>query len=105
MWDNSVSINVTNFNNRIRPFLKRLIVDPKLNVGEYGTHIGFITFSSAEKTSVLLKIGSKTDKKYLETWLNGLDYEKDLSAPRTYTGDAFKLASEVSKLVDKISRD
>ena len=97
MWDNSPSINETNFNDRVRPFLKRLIAKQKLNVGKDGTHIGFITFASAEKTRVLLKVGSKTNKEDLQSWLDGLNYTRDLVDRNTFTGDAFKLASEVSK--------
>ncbi|XP_028411832.1 uncharacterized protein LOC114534568 isoform X2 [Dendronephthya gigantea] len=94
LWDNSPSVNVTNFNNRVRPFLKTLIADEKLNVGRDGTHIGFITFASAEKTRVLLRVGQKTDKEDLQTWLDNLNYKKDLTGRNTFTGNAFKLASD-----------
>ncbi|XP_028411904.1 uncharacterized protein LOC114534632 [Dendronephthya gigantea] len=94
IWDNSQSVGIGNFMDNVRPFLRDLIDDPKLNVGNEGTHIGFITFASDDKTRELLKIGSKTSKSDLKTWLNGLDYRKDLMGPFTYTGKAFKLASD-----------
>ena len=97
IWDNSQSVGIGNFLDNVRPFLKDLIDDPKLNVGKDGSHIGFITFASDKKTHELLKIGSKTNKKDLETWLEGLDYTRDLMGPFTYTGKAFKLASDVRK--------
>ncbi|XP_028411841.1 uncharacterized protein LOC114534576 isoform X2 [Dendronephthya gigantea] len=98
IWDNSASVGTNNFLDNVRPFLRKLIQNEKLNVGEDGTHMGFITFASEEKTENLLKIGSKTDKKDLLSWLNGLNYERDLIGDYTYTGKAFELASTEFRL-------
>ena len=69
IWDNSQSVDIRNFKNSVRPFLKKLVASPQLNVGEDGTRIGFITFASDDKTRHLLKIGSKMDQEDLESWL------------------------------------
>ncbi|XP_028411875.1 uncharacterized protein LOC114534612 [Dendronephthya gigantea] len=94
IWDNSQSVGIGNFLDNVRPFLKKLVADPKLDVGKDGTHIGFITFASEEKTRRLLKIGSIMEQEDLQSWLDGLNYVEDLMGPYTYTGLAFKLASD-----------
>ena len=64
-------------------------------MGEQGTQFGFITFSSKEQTKTLLNIGEKKTPAELEAWLDSLDYD-DLKGPWTYTGEAFKIANEVT---------
>jgi hypothetical protein len=96
IWDNSQSIGLGSFKDKVVPFLENLIKSPKLNVGEQGTQFGFITFSSKERTKTLLNIGEKKNAKELEAWLNSLDYKLNLMGPRTYTGKAFKIANEVT---------
>ena len=94
MWDNSYSIGSDNFPKVIN-FLEKLINSPQLNVGEDGTHIGFITFSSGDRTRELLSIGRKTSKAELIQWLEGVNYY-NLKGPQTFTGTAMKLALNVS---------
>jgi hypothetical protein len=92
--DSSNSIGTTFFEN-IRKFLLKLV--EKLNVGEDGTHLGFITFSSASKTKKLLDVGEKTNTKKLQEWLNSLNYETQLMGGYTRTGLAFEIANNVSQ--------
>jgi hypothetical protein len=42
-----------------------------------------------------LNIGEKKTPAELEAWLDSLDYD-DLKGPWTYTGEAFKIANEVT---------
>ena len=95
IWDNSNSIGEGNFKDRIEPFLERLINSTQLNVGEDGTQFGFITFSTEERTKTLLKFGKYKTRKDLIRWLKALNYET-LNGVFTYTGEALKLADEVS---------
>ena len=97
IWDNSASVGTKNFKDNVRPFLRKLIKNTKLNVGKDGTHIGFITFAGDKETKSLLKIGKIMNQKDLLSWLDGLNYVRDLIGSFTYTGKAFKLASEVRK--------
>jgi hypothetical protein len=92
--DSSNSIGTTFFKN-IRKFLLKLA--EKLNVGEDGTHLGFITFSSASKTKKLLDVGEKTNTKKLQEWLNSLNYGTQLMGGYTRTGLAFEIANNVSQ--------
>ena len=93
LWDNSASVGINNFKDKVLPFLKKLVTNAKLNVGKEGTHLGFTTFSTEDKTKALLKVGEKTEADELESWLDTLDYKNDLMGDQTYTGKAFKLAS------------
>ena len=73
-------------------------------MGEGGTQLGFITFSSSDKTRTLLKFGEKTTRDDYVKWLETYEspsytksvYEADLLGDLTYMGEAFKLANEVS---------
>ncbi|XP_028404264.1 uncharacterized protein LOC114526919 [Dendronephthya gigantea] len=96
LWDNSDSIGTDNFP-KVVQFLENLITSPQLNVGEYGTHIGFITFSNEERTRELLSIGHITSQTGLTDWLESVNYN-DLRGSQTFTGTAMKLAlDEFSK--------
>ena len=105
LWDNSRSIGYGNFVDRVVPFILRLVQNDKLNVGEDGTHIGIIVFSDKSKTKTLLKFGEITKKidlinflkKYNDSYKYSLEeYENELMGDQTYTGDALKMAAEVS---------
>ena len=73
-------------------------------MGEGGTQLGFITFSSFNKTRTLLKFGENTTRAYYVQWLERYmsdsypksKYEDDLMGDLTYMGEAFKLANQVS---------
>jgi hypothetical protein len=95
LWDNSMSIGLSNFQDMVVPFLSNFIFNPKLGVASDGTHLGFITFSSQKRTRMLLPIGRITEAHELRSWLHGLDYGRDLAGSRTYTGTAFELAKQV----------
>ena len=75
LQDNSASIGAKYYSD-MKNFLKRLIASEEMNVGENGTHFGFITFSSVEKTKKLLDVGEKTDPEDLIKWLDHFDYGK-----------------------------
>ena len=49
------------FNKNVKPFLKKLLKNPQLNVGPHGTHVGLILFSSKDKTKIKLDIGEIKD--------------------------------------------
>ena len=98
-------IGYGNFVDRVVPFILRLVQNDKLNVGEDGTHIGIIVFSDKSKTKILLKFGEITKKidlinflkKYNDSYKYSLEeYENELMGDQTHTGDAFKMAAEVS---------
>ena len=93
MWDNSQSIGIKHYR-VIKKFLKQLI--QVLNVGRDGTHLGFLTFSSQGKTRKLLDVGQIQDPIQLSNKLDEYNYEWDLMGDKTYTGEAFKIANEVS---------
>ena len=94
LWDNSKSVGPTTFKNKVRPFLKDLIKSSKLNVGQDGTHIGILTFSTEEETKVLLELGKLQSPVALNKFLDSLKY-KDISGDGTRTGMALKIADEV----------
>ena len=84
----------TTFKNQVRPFLKSLISSSKLNVGQKGTHIGILTFSTENATKVLLEVGQLQSPVALNNYLDSLIY-KNISGDGTRTGMAFKIADEV----------
>ncbi|XP_028404367.1 uncharacterized protein LOC114527004 [Dendronephthya gigantea] len=90
LWDNSNSISP--HYEDVFKFMKKLIRNKDLNVGEDGTHLGFITFSDGQSldlrrkertkdkknhTRVLLKVGEITDPEKIIDNLSGYDYDKD----------------------------
>ena len=106
LWDNSASVGYGNFVDRVVPFILRLIQNENLKVGEDGTHIGIIVFSSIKKTKTLLKFGEKTKKvdllKFLKRYNNSKEYpqkeyESELMGGKTYTGLAFQETADVSQ--------
>jgi hypothetical protein len=96
IWDNSISIGETRFKDNVIPFLLGFINSKELKVGEDGTHLGFISFSTKRRTKTILEIGTKNTVEELTAWRKGLKYS-DYSGRRTFTGSAFKLANEVSR--------
>jgi hypothetical protein len=96
LWDNSQSVGYKYFVEYVRPFLKNLITSEKLNVAKGGTHIGFITFATEDKTREILKLGEITDPDDLVNWLDKLNYDKQLRGDGTRTGLAMKIANNVS---------
>ena len=95
LWDNSQSVGIGPFTDKVVPFLKQLIKNPQLNVGKDGTHLGFVTFSTEVKTRMLLDVGQIQDPDKLANWVDGLDYMKDLLGDGTRTGLGFKITSGV----------
>ena len=94
LWDNSYSVGVSSFQDKVRPFLKDLIASPQLNVGPDGTHIGIITFSTQAQTRVLLEMGEKLTQQELQDYLDSLTYSQ-ISGDGTRTGMALRMADEV----------
>ena len=93
LWDNSWSVGISSFQDKVRPFLKALISSPQLNVGQDGTHIGIITFSTQVQTKVLMDITEGTTADRINQFLDSLNYN-DISGDGTRTGMALKMASE-----------
>ena len=89
-----MSVGPTTFKKQVRPFLKSLISSPQLNVGQDGTHIGILTFSTQVETKVLLEVGQLQSSVALNKYLDSLIYKK-ISGDGTRTGMAFKIADEV----------
>ena len=94
VWDNSWSVGTVFFKYEVRPFLKNLINSPQLNVGQDGTHIGILTFSTQARTRVLLELGELQSPVALNNYLDSLKYD-DISGDGTRTGMALKIADEV----------
>ena len=94
LWDNSWSVGRGSFQDKVRPFLKKLINSPQLNVGPEGTHIGILTFSTQAQTKVLLELGELQSPVALNNYLDSLEYDQ-ISGDGTRTGMALKIADEV----------
>ena len=94
LWDNSQSVGEKTFKTQVRPFLKKLINNPRLSVGPECTHIGIISFSTQAKTKVLLEMGNKTSSDDLITFLNDLKYD-ELKGDGTRTGMALRIVDMV----------
>ena len=93
--DTSYSIGESDFNNNVKEFLKNLVTDSRLNVGQDGTQIGLILFSSEEKTLVKLRMGQIKDAQQLGNYMKNLQW-KQVSGDRTRTELALDLAKQVS---------
>ena len=91
LLDTSKSINASNFNNKVKPFLKELAENEDLAVGPQGTHIAIVGFSSKEKTMKLL------DFTYGESYSNAVDGMEwnIVQGNQTKTSLGFKKAGEV----------
>ena len=100
--DTSYSIGQSDFEAKIKPFLKNLVKDPQLNVGPEGTHVGLILFSSEQKTRSKLRIGEIEDADQLAGYMNNLRYTK-ISGDRTRTELALDLAKQVRTLQLNVS--
>ena len=94
MVDTSYSIGETSFNQDVKPFLERLVLDPLLNVGEEGTQVSLIIFSEAHKTKKLLNFGKIYVAGELAQFIKGLDWSK-VSGWHTRTDVGLKYANEV----------
>ena len=94
--DTSYSIGVSDFVKNVIPFLKNLVTDPLLNVGESGTYVGLILFSSEEKTMTKLDLGQIKDAKKLEQYISNLKWD-DVSWDETRTDLGLKHANDVRR--------
>lgn len=93
LLDTSYSIGSSDFNKKIKPFLKLLESDPDLNVSPDGTHIAILAFSSPEQTKELLSFGDGYGEKYRNT-VDNFDWDT-ITGDRTRTDLAFQMAGEV----------
>ena len=89
------------FNNNVKPFLEKLIINPQLNVGPDGTHVGLILFSSKEQTRIDLKLGQIKDANQLAEYMGDLNYDY-ISGDRTRTELALQEAKSVRTYFDYI---
>jgi hypothetical protein len=94
LWDNSYSIGIGAFTDRIRPFIKKLIKSPRLNVGEGGTNIGVVSFSTQAQTRLLWDVSDHPNEDDLLAQVDAMNYSL-LKGDGTRTGIAFKTANEV----------
>lgn len=92
--DTSYSITRVSFRDDVKPFLKRLVTDPILNVGKDGTQVSLIIFSHEDRTKILLKFGDIYDAEELGAYMEGLKW-KDVSGGHTRTDLGLKFANEV----------
>ena len=93
--DTSYSIGLNGyFDASVKPFLENLVMSPKLNVGEDGTHVGLILFSSEKKTRIKLRIGQIMGADELADYLDRLRYDS-ISGGKTRTELALNLAKSV----------
>ena len=92
--DTSFSIGKFNFG-IMKKFLKKFVTDSRLNVGQDGTQVGLILFSSKEKTLVKLRMGQIQDAQRLGNYMNSLHWH-DVRGGHTRTELALKLAKQVS---------
>ena len=101
MVDTSYSVGQGDFDRNVKPFLENLVKNPRLNVGPDGTHVGLILFSSAEKTSINLRIGEIKDAHQLGLYLDSLKYHS-ISGTHTRTELALGLAKSVRTCTFKL---
>ena len=94
--DTSYSIGKGDFDRNVIPFLKNLVTHPLLNVGESGTRVGLILFSSTERTKTKLDIGQIRDAKKLGQYISNLNWNY-VSGGHTRTDLGLKLANEVRR--------
>lgn len=90
LLDTSYSIGLSNFEKKIKPFLKKL--GTELNVSPNGTHIKVLVFSSETKTKVLLDFGED-----YQTEIDSLQWVS-VRGDQTRTEIAFQRAGEVYAL-------
>ena len=92
--DTSYSIGKSDFDENVIPFLKNLVTSSLLNVGESGTHVGLILFSSKQRTKINLALGQIKDANELEQHIGKLSWTS-VSGGHTRTDLALRLANEV----------
>ena len=102
MVDASHSIGQNDFYANVMPFLENLIINPQLNVGPHGTHVGLIFFSSEAKTRIALRLGQINDSNQLAGYMGNLNYD-NISGDRTRTELALNYAKSVRTHFDHIS--
>lgn len=93
LLDTSVSIGPSNFENKIKPFLKQLESDPDLNVSPQGTHIAIVAFSTPLQTKILLSFDEGYGAMYRDT-VNNFRWER-IKGGNTRTDLGFQKAGEV----------
>lgn len=94
--DTSYSITKSNFVNQIKPFLLGLAYSKILNVGQDGTHIALMLFSSKKKIDVKLGFSTGYTKATLNRTIVSLVWE-EVMGDQTRTDLALKKATEVKK--------
>ncbi|CAB4007900.1 Hypothetical predicted protein [Paramuricea clavata] len=93
LLDTSYSIGQSNFDNKIKPFLKQLGHSPELNVSPQGTHLAILAFSSVSQTKIRLPFHQGYGTQYLNA-IDGFDWDT-VSGDRTRTDVAFQKAGEI----------
>ncbi|XP_028411833.1 uncharacterized protein LOC114534569 [Dendronephthya gigantea] len=78
LWDISNYVNSTYIDD-VKEFLKKFIKSEKLRVEEQGTHLGFASFSSDNRTRELLEVGEIKNKTLLMQWLDRIGFENNPS--------------------------
>ncbi|XP_028415533.1 uncharacterized protein LOC114538604 [Dendronephthya gigantea] len=78
LWDISNYVNSA-YIDVLKEFLKKFIKSEKLRVEEQGTHLGFASFSSDNRTRELLEVGEIKNKTLLMQWLDRIDFENNPS--------------------------
>jgi hypothetical protein len=92
--DTSYSVGKGDFKDNVKPFLKNLVTDSRLNVGPKGTQIGLIMFANKGRTKVKLNIGQMTDAQELGQYMINLKWS-EVSGDRTRTELALEKAKRV----------
>ena len=78
----------------MKPFLKELINEPRLNIGPYGTHLAIMVFSSQQKTKILVPFNTKYGANDLTREIDDLKWDI-LKGGHTRTDLALRLANQV----------
>ena len=93
LLDTSISIGESNFNDKVKPFLKNLVQNPQLNVSPQGTQIAMITFSYTSKTKIRLNFGDKTSRSNVVKFIENLNW-RTIFGRHTRTGLALQMAKD-----------
>ncbi|XP_028414251.1 uncharacterized protein LOC114537309 [Dendronephthya gigantea] len=95
LWDISNYVNSA-YIDVVKEFLKKFIKSEKLRVEEQGTHLGFASFSSDNRTRELLEVGEIKNKTLLMQWLDRNDFENNPSVNTAFKSMAKNLFNDTS---------
>ena len=90
----SGSIGLLTWEQKIKPFLFRLITDTTLSVSPNGSNLAVMVFSTARQTRLLVTMNEGSDQNLLNKEINNIDYQYE-SGGETRTDIALKLANQV----------